>query len=95
MSLVVVGLILNWAMISLAHLHFRRCMAQQGRKTVFPALLYPYGNYLCIVVLFGILGVMATPTLGMGRAVIALPLWILLVYVWYRLAKTGHVPHRK
>ena len=48
MSLVVSALVINWAMISLAHLKFRRAMQQQQRTTTFRALWYPFGNYACV-----------------------------------------------
>ncbi|SUX29316.1 Phenylalanine-specific permease [Cedecea davisae] len=48
MALVVATLLLNWIMISLAHLKFRCAMRRKGRETRFKALLYPFGNYLCI-----------------------------------------------
>ncbi len=38
MALVVSALVINWAMISLAHMMFRRAKQQQGVKTRFPAL---------------------------------------------------------
>ncbi len=51
MALVVATLLLNWIMICLAHLRFRAAMRRQGRETQFKALLYPFGNYLCIAFL--------------------------------------------
>jgi phenylalanine-specific permease len=44
MALVVATLLLNWIMISLAHLKFRAAM-RRGRDPQFKALLYPFGNY--------------------------------------------------
>ncbi|ESJ20128.1 aromatic amino acid transporter, partial [Salmonella enterica subsp. enterica serovar Anatum str. USDA 100] len=49
MALVVSALVINWAMISLAHMMFRRAKQQQGVKTRFPALFYPFGNVLCLL----------------------------------------------
>lgn len=60
MALVVATLLLNWIMICLAHLRFRAAMRRQGRETQFKALLYPFGNYLCIAFLGMILLLMCT-----------------------------------
>ena len=58
MSLVVAALVINWAMISMAHLKFRAQMDRQGTRTHFRAFWYPYGNYLCMAFVVFILGVM-------------------------------------
>lgn len=55
MSLVVAALVINWAMISLAHLKFRAAMARDGVSTAFRAFWYPFGNYLCIAFVIFIL----------------------------------------
>jgi aromatic amino acid transport protein AroP len=44
MALVVSALVINWAMISLAHMKFRRAKQQQGVVTRFPALLLSAGQ---------------------------------------------------
>jgi len=49
MALVVSALVINWAMISLAHMRFRRAKQQQGVKPRFPALFYPLGNWIAIL----------------------------------------------
>jgi aromatic amino acid transport protein AroP len=48
MSLVVAALVINWAMISLAHLKFRAAQKRAGVTTAFKAYWYPFGNYLCL-----------------------------------------------
>ncbi len=45
MALVVSALVINWAMISLAHMKFRRAKQEQGVVTRFPAPFYPLGNW--------------------------------------------------
>lgn len=87
MSVVVASLVINWALISLAHLFFRRQMDREGKKTSFPAILYPYSNYLCLLSVGFVLYAMATPALGMRNAVIAVPVWIVVVYAGYRISK--------
>ena len=49
MMLVVSALVINWAMISLTHMQFRRRMARDGRQTRFRSWGYPATNLLCPV----------------------------------------------
>ena len=49
---------INWAMISLAHIKFRRAKQQQGVTTRFPALLYPLGNWVCLLFMAAVLVIM-------------------------------------
>ena len=49
MALVVSALVINWAMISLAHLKFRKAKDRQGVQTRFRAILYPAGNWICLI----------------------------------------------
>ncbi|MBK4724846.1 MULTISPECIES: aromatic amino acid transporter AroP [Erwiniaceae] len=82
MALVVSALVINWAMISLAHMKFRRKKDQQGVTTRFPALLYPLGNWICLLFLAGILVLMAM-TPGMAISVWLIPVWVLILAVGY------------
>ena len=84
MALVVSALVINWAMISLAHLKFRRKKDQQGVETRFKALLYPLGNWICLLFLAGILVIMAM-TPGMAISVWLIPVWIAILGVGYMI----------
>jgi aromatic amino acid transport protein AroP len=57
MGLVVSALIINWAMISIIHLMFRRAKRPPARPR-FRSLGYPLTNYLTLAFLAGILVVM-------------------------------------
>lgn len=86
MSLVVTALVINWALISLTHLKFRR--AQGGRKLVFASLWHPFANWLCLAFMLMILGVMLfTP--GIAVSVYVLPAWLLALWLGFRLKRTG------
>ncbi|MDR1007267.1 MAG: amino acid permease [Campylobacteraceae bacterium] len=87
MSVVVAALVINWAMISLAHLFFRKNKDKNGVKTLFPTILYPFGNYLCLAFVVFVLVVMATPNFGMFYSVLAVPIWIVFVYSLYIIFK--------
>ncbi|SFN17431.1 aromatic amino acid:proton symporter, AAT family [Izhakiella capsodis] len=84
MSLVVSTLVINWAMISLAHLKFRKKKDQQGVQTRFKALIYPFGNWLCLAFLAGILVIMLI-TPGMAISVWLIPVWLFILAIGYLL----------
>jgi len=86
MSVVVAALVINWAMISLAHLFFARQKIRENHRTVFPSPFYPFSNYLCLVWVAFVLGAMYF-ALGMKPAVIAVPVWIVIVFLGYKLMK--------
>ncbi len=82
MTLVVAALVINWAMISYSHLKFRRAKAQQGVETRFKALWYPFGNWLCLAFLAGILVIMSIHP-GMRESVIMIPFWLIVLGIGY------------
>lgn len=91
MGLVVSALIINWAMISVIHLVFRRAKARAGETTLFKSLGYPLTNYLCLAFLGGILVVMyLIPDLRIS--VYLIPVWLVALGIGYRLRqKTNRV----
>lgn len=84
MSLVVSALVINWAMISLAHMKFRRKKDQQGVTTRFRAVLYPAGNWLCLLFMAAVLVIMAM-TPGMAISVWLIPVWLVILAVGYAI----------
>ena len=82
MALVVSALVINWAMISLAHIKFRRAKQQEGVKTRFPALFYPLGNWICLLFMVAVLAIMLM-TPGMAISVWLIPVWIAVLGVGY------------
>eukprot|EP01132_Coremiostelium_polycephalum_P013781 gene13781-16765_t len=82
MSLTVSSLIINWLMISITHLKFRKNKNAEQVKTKFPSFIYPLSNYICLVFLIGILVLMWIT--GMKMPVELIPGWIALLYVCYR-----------
>lgn len=84
MSLVVSALVINWGMISFTHLKFRLALAKTATTTRFPALWYPFGNWLCLLFLCGILVIMyQTPAFRLS--VILIPVWLALLGLGYLL----------
>jgi aromatic amino acid transport protein AroP len=84
MGLVVSALIINWAMISIIHLKFRREKARAGETTTFRSLGYPLTNYVCLAFLGGILVVMyLIPDLRIS--VYLIPVWLGVLGLAYRM----------
>ena len=81
--IVVAAAVLNWMMISLIHLKFRKAMKQQGVKTKFPALFAPYTNYVVLAFMLIILYIMWSQ--GFMLSVLMLPVWISLLFVIFKL----------
>ncbi|TBU79398.1 aromatic amino acid transporter AroP [Pseudomonas daroniae] len=84
MSLVVAALVINWAMISLAHIKFRKAMQAKGVKPSFKAFWFPFANYLCLAFVLFILGVMLFIP-GIRMSVFAIPFWLLFIWGCYQL----------
>jgi len=84
MALVVAALVINWAMISLAHLKFRAAKRREGVTPAFKALWHPFGNYLCLAFMVAILvGMYMIPPLR--ASVLAIPCWIVLLWACYHV----------
>ena len=84
MSLVVAALVINWAMISLAHIKFRKAMQAKGVEPSFKAFWFPFANYLCLAFVLFILGVMLFIP-GIRMSVFAIPFWLLFIWGCFRL----------
>ena len=89
MSLVVATLVINWAMISYSHLKFRQHMSRTGQQSLFKALWYPYGNYLCLAFVMLIIGVMLMIP-GIRVSVYAIPVWLVLMWAFYLIRNKRH-----
>ncbi|MFV4845328.1 amino acid permease [Edwardsiella tarda] len=86
MALVVSALVINWAMISVAHLRFRAQKDREGVVTRFRAFWYPAGNYLCLIFMAAILVIMFfTP--GIQISVLLIPLWLVVLAIGYAIKK--------
>ncbi|WP_336955423.1 amino acid permease [Acinetobacter johnsonii] len=81
--IVVGALVLNWAMISLTHLQFMKAMKREAKKPLFPALWSPFSNYLVLGFIAVVLYIMWTQ--GLSGAVIMIPIWIVLMFVLYKI----------
>ncbi|TYW65000.1 amino acid permease [Klebsiella pneumoniae] len=86
MALVVAALVINWAMICITHLKFRRAMQRAGKVTAFQSFAYPLTNWLCLLFLAAIFGVMyLTPDIRISVCLI--PVWLLILAAGYLLRR--------
>jgi aromatic amino acid transport protein AroP len=88
MSLVVATLVINWAMISFSHLRFRQHQQRIGQQSLFKALWYPWGNYLCLGFV-GLILVIMLMIPGIRISVFAIPVWLLLMWGCHYLKQRG------
>jgi len=83
-ALVVASLMINWALISLTHIKFRKAMAVQGVTPSFKAFWFPFSNVLCLVFMAVIVSVIWMIP-DVRASVYAIPVWLLIIYGFYRL----------
>ena len=82
-ALVVASLMINWALISMTHIKFRKAMGEQGVVPSFKTFWFPFSNYLCLAFMLMIISVMlAIP--GIRNSVFAMPVWVGVIYIAYR-----------
>lgn len=74
MYVVVGALVLNWAMITMTHLQFRRAKRILNFDTSYPALWAPVSNYLVLLFIALVLFIMWTQ--GFMESVLMIPVWI-------------------
>ncbi len=81
MYVVVGALVLNWAMISITHLKYRRFVKHANIKTSFPALWSPFSNYLVLAFIAVVLYIMWTQ--GFKESVMMIPIWITAMLILF------------
>ncbi|SAK84516.1 aromatic amino acid transport protein [Caballeronia hypogeia] len=94
MGLAVSALIINWAMISIIHLMFRRRKRAGQEPTSFPSFGHPLTNYIVLAFLAGVVWVMfETPDLRLS--VYLIPVWLAVLGIGYYLRKRGGDANRR
>jgi aromatic amino acid transport protein AroP len=82
MSLVVAALVINWGMISLAHLKFRAAKDREGLTPIFKAFWSPLTNYVCLAFMAVLLVLLYLS--GETIAVELVPVWLFINWLGYR-----------
>jgi len=85
MSLVVAALVINWGMISLAHLKFRAAKEREGVTPMFKAFWSPFTNYLCLAFMGCLLVLLYIS--GETIAVGLVPVWLVINWIGYQIKK--------
>ncbi|MEZ2353799.1 amino acid permease [Caballeronia sp. RCC_10] len=88
MGLAVSALVINWAMISIIHLKFRREKQERGVTTSFRSIGFPLTNYLCLAFVAGIVWVMFESP-GLRLSVYLIPIWLAVLGIGYYLRSRG------
>ena len=86
MALVVSALVLNWFMISFAHLKFRYAKMKENIEPKFKAFWFPLSNYICLAFFIALLGVMLTID-GISLSVYLMPAWLLFLAITYKFLR--------
>ena len=83
-ALVVASLMINWALISLTHLKFRKAMTEKGETPAFKAFWSPFSNLLCLAFMAVIIAVIWMIP-DVRASVYAIPVWLLIIYGFYQV----------
>ncbi|KAB0626074.1 amino acid permease [Acinetobacter gandensis] len=81
MYVVVGALVLNWAMITMTHLQFRRAKRILNFKTSYEALWSPVSNYIVLIFIALVLFIMWTQ--GFMESVLMIPVWITIMLLMF------------
>ena len=86
MALVVSALMVNWFMISFAHLKFRYAKIKEGIEPKFKAFFFPIGNIVCLLFFLMILVIMLFID-GIDISVYLIPAWLIVLGIGYKLSR--------
>lgn len=89
-AVAIIAGIINWTMIIITNLKFRKAKAAQGEadKLDFKTPLHPYTNYLSLAFLIMIVVLMTTIE-SMRMAVYILPIWLLILWIGFKAKKSA------
>jgi L-asparagine transporter-like permease len=93
-ALITVAIIINWYIILLAHMMFRKQKIAAGEKIAYSMPGYPYVNMLIMGILFIILMVMSKNT-DMELSVYIAPAWLLILSMIYAVSTKNQLSATK
>ncbi|MDP4161286.1 MAG: amino acid permease [Bacillota bacterium] len=90
-SVAIIAGIINWTMIIITNLKFRKSKTAQGEvdKIEFKTPLHPLTNYISLAFLIMIVVLMTTMD-SMKMAVYVLPVWLLILWIGFKVKKSAH-----
>lgn len=86
-SIAVIAAVINWTMIIITNLKFRKAKGMDADKLEFKTPLYPFINYFTFAFLVMIVALMTTMD-DMKMAVYILPLWLFILWVGFKIKKS-------
>lgn len=86
-SIAIIAAVINWTMIIITNLKFRKAKGQAAEKLDFKTPWYPYTNYISLAFLVLIVGLM-TQIPDMKMAVYVLPVWLLILWIGFKFKKS-------
>jgi L-asparagine transporter-like permease len=84
MALATIAIIINWAIILLVQLRFRKCKEQELKPLAFKMPLYPIASYLSLAFLAAIVVIMAFIP-DMRYSLYVAPAWLLCLYIGFKV----------
>jgi L-asparagine transporter-like permease len=84
MALATIAIIINWAIILLVQLKFRKSKDQEHKPLAFKMPLYPIGSYLSLAFLAAIVVIMAFIP-DMRYSLYVAPAWLLCLYIGFKV----------
>lgn len=85
-SIATIGFLINWFMIMVSHLYFRKRKIKEGAKILYKMPGYPYINIIIMVVLVAVVVAMLQDK-DMAMCVLVIPFWLGLLSVGYAVFK--------
>jgi aromatic amino acid transport protein AroP len=89
MYVVVGALVLNWLMITLTHLKFKRALRLTNQTSKYPALWAPVSNFVVIIFIGIVLYIMWDQ--GFKESVLMIPVWITLMLVLFDILNPNEI----
>jgi AAT family amino acid transporter/aromatic amino acid transport protein AroP len=87
-SIAIIAAVINWTMIIVTNLKFRKAKGQAVQELEFKTPWHPYTNYISLAFLVLIVGLM-TQIEDMKMAVYLLPAWLLILWVGFKFKKSS------
>lgn len=87
-AIAVIAAIISWVVIVVVNLKFCKAQGENAQQLEFRTPWHPYSNYVCLAFLIMVAALM-TQIEDMQLAVGILPVWLLILYIGFRLKKAA------
>lgn len=86
-SVILVSEIITWSAIAISELKFRKGLGEKAAQLKFKVPFFPYSNYF-VLAYFAMILVLMVVVPGYSAGVIALPIWLIVLFVSYRIKQS-------